>query len=152
MKMQPDKNLGINMITAYDHDSFSVNGLRFNQSLIIPVTGAPMVWQATDFDHLIAEDFAPLLTLDIELVILGTGSTHRFPPYALRAALMAKGVGIEFMATAAALRTYNILAGEGRLVAARQEGVEQPTVGKAHRLAEQGGAAHVVDKPVQPIH
>jgi uncharacterized protein len=53
-----------------------------------------------------------------EVVVLGTGAAQRFPPPELARALAATGVGVEVMDTRAACRTYNILASEGRKVAA----------------------------------
>lgn len=59
---------------------------------------------------------APLLDLQPELVVLGTGERQVFPPAAALAACLTRGVGIEAMDNAAAARTYNVLAGEGRRV------------------------------------
>ncbi|MBO9716051.1 MAG: Mth938-like domain-containing protein [Pseudoxanthomonas sp.] len=59
---------------------------------------------------------APLLALAPELVILGTGSRQVFPAAAVLAACLTRGIGIEVMDNAAAARTYNVLAGEGRRV------------------------------------
>ena len=59
-----------------------------------------------------------LEVLEPELVVLGTGSRLRFPPPALTAGLLAKGIGVEVMDTAAACRTYNVLMSEGRQVVA----------------------------------
>lgn len=58
----------------------------------------------------------PLLALQPELVVLGTGSRQVFPPAAVLAACLTRGIGIEVMDNAAAARTYNVLAGEGRRV------------------------------------
>ena len=62
--------------------------------------------------------FEPVLALVPELVLLGTGERQVFPPHAVQAALLARRVGLEAMANAAACRTYNLLAGEGRRVVA----------------------------------
>jgi uncharacterized protein len=59
-----------------------------------------------------------LLALQPELVILGTGERQIFPAAAFMAGFLRKGVGIEVMDNAAAARTYNLLAGEGRRVVA----------------------------------
>ena len=59
-----------------------------------------------------------LLSLSPELVILGTGHAQTFPAAAFMAGFLRKGVGIEVMDNAAAARTYNLLAGEGRRVVA----------------------------------
>ncbi|AKC87424.1 Mth938-like domain-containing protein [Pseudoxanthomonas suwonensis] len=58
----------------------------------------------------------PLLALAPELVVLGTGERQVFPPPAVLAACLTRGIGIEVMDNAAAARTYNVLAGEGRRV------------------------------------
>jgi uncharacterized protein len=51
-----------------------------------------------------------------ELIIFGSGQRLRFPQPGWLAPLMAMGIGLETMDTAAACRTYNILASEGRKV------------------------------------
>ena len=51
-------------------------------------------------------------------MILGTGERQVFPAAAFMAGLLRKGIGIEVMDNAAAARTYNLLAGEGRRVIA----------------------------------
>ena len=61
---------------------------------------------------------APLLALDPEVVVLGTGGTQAFPPPDTLAACLARGVGLEAMTNAAAARTFNVLASEGRRVVA----------------------------------
>ena len=61
-------------------------------------------------------DLAPLLALEPELLVLGTGARQAFPAPAVMAACLTRGVGIEVMDNAAAARTYNVLAGEGRRV------------------------------------
>ena len=58
----------------------------------------------------------PLLELQPELIVLGTGARQAFPPPAVMAACLTRGIGIEVMDNAAAARTYNVLAGEGRRV------------------------------------
>jgi len=59
-----------------------------------------------------------LLALRPEVVILGTGPQQVFPAAAFMAGFLRRGVGIEVMDNAAAARTYNLLAGEGRRVVA----------------------------------
>ena len=50
-------------------------------------------------------------------MVLGTGDRQRFPHPRLTQSLLARGVGVEVMDTAAACRTYNIIMLEGRRVA-----------------------------------
>ena len=64
---------------------------------------------------------APLLeetAAVVSLLVVGTGASFVLPPRALRELLKARGMGIDPMATAHALSTYNLLLGESRPVAA----------------------------------
>ena len=67
---------------------------------------------------LTADDLAPLLALQPEVILLGTGERQVFPPAAVMAACLRQGVGLEVMTNAAAARTFNVLAGESRRVVA----------------------------------
>lgn len=54
----------------------------------------------------------------IDVLLLGTGPEIAAVPRDFRQAIEAVGIGIEPMNSAAACRTYNVLLGEGRRVAA----------------------------------
>lgn len=69
-------------------------------------------------DPLVAADMDAVLALGPELVLLGTGERQRFPAPAVMAACLTRGIGIEVMDNAAAARTFNVLALEGRRVVA----------------------------------
>lgn len=75
-------------------------------------------WGAGSLDRLDAGDFAQLTTLDVQILLLGTGPTQQFPHPSLLRPLIEAGIGVEVMDTLAAARTYNILVAEGRAVAA----------------------------------
>jgi uncharacterized protein len=75
-------------------------------------------WSPHSFSELEARHFQPLLELEPEVVIVGTGECSRLPPPHLIELLLGQQIGVEFMGTPAACRTYNILIGEGRRVVA----------------------------------
>lgn len=75
-------------------------------------------WVAKPLADLEEDDFSALLEHSPELVLLGTGAVSELPPRDLMFAFARRGVGFEVMDTAAAARTFNVLAGEGRRVAA----------------------------------
>ncbi|MEW6644401.1 MAG: Mth938-like domain-containing protein [Pseudomonadota bacterium] len=54
----------------------------------------------------------------IDTLLIGTGTEVWLPPTALREALRAQHVGVDAMLTGPAIRTYNIMIGERRRVAA----------------------------------
>lgn len=63
-------------------------------------------------------DFDELLDANPEVIIVGTGATNIFPPRELVFAMARRGIGLEVMDTTAAARTFNVLVGEDRQVAA----------------------------------
>lgn len=117
MKLQPDRSLAPT-ITGHGPGWVAVNGERIDHSVVIASNGQRLVWTATSFETLTAEHFALLGDLDVEVVLFGSGARLQFPRPAWIAPLMARRTGVETMDTAAACRTYNILAQEGRTVAA----------------------------------
>ncbi|MFT4152045.1 MAG: Mth938-like domain-containing protein [Paracoccaceae bacterium] len=66
------------------------------------------------------EDMATPLALTgrIDVLLLGMGADVAHAPKPFREAMEAAGIGVEVMATPAACRTYNVLLGEGRRIAA----------------------------------
>ena len=117
MKLQPDQS-DVQSISGYGPGWIGVNGEKISSSVIIGSKGQRVDWPAARFEDLDARHFEQLAQLDCEIVIFGSGARIRFPQAAWLRPLMAKRVGIETMDTAAACRTYNILAQEGRSVAA----------------------------------
>ena len=118
MKLQADVPEGVNIINAYTRQSVSINGEVHTGSVLVPPSGDPVPWNASNVAELSESHFEQILAMDPELVVFGSGPTLRFAPPALMKALMQKRIGVETMDTAAACRTYNILVGEGRRVVA----------------------------------
>jgi uncharacterized protein len=116
MKLQPDKS-DVQSISGYGPGWVGVNGEKFTQSVILSSLGQRLPWSAETFEDLDAGHFAQLAQVDAEIVIFGSGSRIRFPKAAWLKPLIARRIGVETMDTAAACRTYNILAQEGRKVA-----------------------------------
>lgn len=101
-----------------DGGSALVNDRRLAASFIVAPDRLVEGWPVADAATLTPDDLAPLLALQPELILLGTGATQAFPPPEAQAACLSRGVGLEAMTNAAAARTYNVLAGEGRRVVA----------------------------------
>jgi uncharacterized protein len=106
-----------NRFTGYGPGYVIVNNVRHEKNLIV-LPERLMQWDVAAFEALSAEDFEFLANLAPEIVLLGTGSSLRFPHPALSQSLASARIGLEVMSTPAACRTYNILMAEGRKVAA----------------------------------
>lgn len=95
-----------------------VNDRRLERSFIVAPDALVEDWGVASVDALTVADLEPLLALDPEVVLLGSGDRQVFPPAQVLAACLARGVGMETMANDAVARTYQVLAGEGRRVVA----------------------------------
>ncbi len=105
-------------LRAADGRSAKVNDRVLAASFILAPNELIEDWQVGDSASLMPAAMDALLALNPELVLLGTGDRQAFPSAAVMAACLTKGIGIEVMTNAAAARTFNVLAGEGRRVVA----------------------------------
>jgi uncharacterized protein len=88
------------------------------ESLILTGRQVIIDWEPNQLAELTTSHLEEVLSLDPELVLLGTGSRQQFPAMETMLPLHRAQIGIEVMDTAAACRTFNILVAEGRHVAA----------------------------------
>lgn len=117
MKLEPDI-VSAPTISSYGAGWIGIGSERVSASVVIGSGGQRFAWNCDAFEQLGPEHFAQLANLGTELVIFGSGLRLRFPKAAWLQGLIERRIGIETMDTQAACRTYNILAGEGRNVAA----------------------------------
>lgn len=106
-------------INAFESGSFKVSGRTFNGPvLLLPDRIEPLA--PSSVGAITASDLQPVIDTDppVEVLLIGTGDRFATLPHALRATLKQKGVSVESMATRSACLTYNLIAGEGRRVAA----------------------------------
>ena len=95
-----------------------VNERRLTRSFIIAPDALVEDWAVADARAVTPAYLDALLALQPALVVLGIGARQQFPPAAVMAACLQRGIGLEAMTNAAAARTYSVLAGEGRRVVA----------------------------------
>ncbi|MEJ0098090.1 MAG: MTH938/NDUFAF3 family protein [Bauldia sp.] len=104
-------------IEAYGNGGFRFAGMSHRGSLLCLPSGiygweAPAVLDEASLEKVFAE------AGEIEILLAGTGADLRPLPPAVRARCRALGIVAEPMATGAAVRTFNVLLGEERAVAA----------------------------------
>ncbi len=99
-------------VDGYGPGFFRIAGQKYEGAMMLTPSEASG-WQGYD-------DLAALLARrgEFDVVLVGTGDTVAYPPQAFRDRLEQAGLGVEFMQTPAACRTYNLLLAEGRRVAA----------------------------------
>jgi uncharacterized protein len=117
MKLHLTAGEGRQLFSGYGSGYVAVNAVRYERNVLVSPE-AVVEWPVGDFETLTPADFQFIREAQPEILILGTGTTQRFPSPELARALAAGGAGVEIMDTKAACRTYNILVAEGRKVIA----------------------------------
>jgi len=106
------------MIRSVSGTAIHVNDVEYSTSIALTPEDLLGLWPDKGIGDLVDTDFEVVFGTVPEIVLLGTGATNIFPPRELTFAFARKGIGFEVMDTAAAARTFNVLANEGRKVAA----------------------------------
>jgi uncharacterized protein len=106
------------IIKGFAERGFVVDGGVYEALLLTPERADG--WNAPPLAELAVEHLEPLLSLQPspEFLIIGTGPSMGFPPRALVRALEERGIGVEAMDSRAAARTWGMLRGEERWIAA----------------------------------
>jgi uncharacterized protein len=121
MDLTPLVPQGRQIIESYGDGRFRVTG-ALHQGSVLVYPDRTVAWPVGDSAALTEESLAGIAAAGdagkIDLLLIGCGPRMTQISPKLRAALRAHGVVIEPMDTGAAARTYNVLAAEGRKVAA----------------------------------
>ena len=105
-------------------DAYGNGGFRFaemsHRGSILCLPSGIHGWDPTDAAALGEDDFRAVIdqAADIDILLVGTGTEMRLLPAPLRARLREAGIHADPMSTGSAVRTYNVLLAEDRLVAA----------------------------------
>jgi uncharacterized protein len=118
MKLHQARSEGRNLVTGYGAGHVVVNGTRFERSMIVLPDRVIEEWGPQANGSLDSDAVSRLTALGVDIVLIGTGERLDFPQPSVLRPLIEAGIGFEVMDTPAACRTYNILMGEERKVAA----------------------------------
>ena len=117
-RWQQDNGASGPIVQGFTARGFSISGQSYDSALLTPERVDE--WAPPPIAELTIGHLEPILQADQlpEFLILGTGRTMAFPPRSLVDALEARGIGLEAMDSRAAARTWGMLRGEGRWIAA----------------------------------
>lgn len=105
------------VIQSYSNGKFKINGAVFEQPIL--VWGSQLQeWEQNDAGQLAPLDLLQDIKGELDILLIGTGSTHKILPPSQRAQWKSMGFTVEIMDTPSACRTFNVLTAEGRRVAA----------------------------------
>jgi len=118
MKLSEDYSAGSHIIQSYENNSIVVNNQCFTRSFLISNTSLNENWGVDDIEQMTHEHWHDIIKLKPEVILMGTGEKIIFPHPSSYAPAIEQGIGVEFMDTRAACRTYNILLAEDRFIIA----------------------------------
>ncbi len=117
MSLTLDNSSAKFQIRSYTAGTIMINDQTLHASVIVtPQQILP--WPPQKFDDLTSEHFLSIIKLEPAILLIGTGERLQFPSTEIYGELMNHGIGVEFMDTSAACRTFNALAAEDRNVIA----------------------------------
>jgi uncharacterized protein len=106
------------MIRRVSEGLIVVGDQSFGETIALTPDGLVDNFSPPPVSELAESHFDAVLEAEAELLVLGTGKSIIFPPRELTFAFARRRIGLEVMDTAAAARTFNVLAGDGRRGAA----------------------------------
>jgi len=115
LDITPDVPKGRQIVKAYGDGGFDISGVAHDGSVLV-FLDQTMMWSG----DLSLEALRPVIDhpTKVEILVIGCGPKFVLPDEDLRKGLRERGIVLEWMDTAAACRTYNVLAIEDRVVAA----------------------------------
>ena len=114
MDITPKLSADANLIRNYGPVGFTIAETLYPSAILLRAEGVEVIESEIDFSKMLKI----LREERQELLLYGTGKEMQIFPEAWKASLRAAGISSEAMDTGAACRTYNVLLGEGRRVAA----------------------------------
>lgn len=118
MQFTQDLPEGYLFFRACAADSVTIVDRVLTRSFLLAPDRLVENWPVASADQFDLAAVEAVAALAPEVVLLGTGERQVFPSREAQVALLRQRIGIEVMDNAAACRTYNLLAGEGRRVIA----------------------------------
>ena len=105
-------------VRSVDTAGICIGPAVYTSSIILTPEQIMENWAPAEMESIKLVHLESLFALEPEVALLGTGSVQQFLPRELMIEVIRRGIGLEVMTTDAACRTFNILASDGRRVAA----------------------------------
>ena len=118
MELSLDRPEDFLFVRRADAHAVIVVDREFTASFILARDRAIENWGVADIAAVAPAQVEPILALEPDVVLLGSGARQQFPSQAVLAEFLKRGIGVEVMDNAACARTWNVLVGEHRNVVA----------------------------------
>ena len=116
--MKITRELSATTIRQVSSAGIEIAGTLYTETIAVTGEGVQDGFADKRVDLLTPDDFGAIVAGKPDLILLGTGKRLEFAPRELVFSFARSGIGFEVMDTKAAARTFNVLTGDGRQVAA----------------------------------
>tara|TARA_B100001778_G_C18400870_1_gene544161 strand:+ start:40 stop:405 length:366 start_codon:yes stop_codon:yes gene_type:complete len=103
-------------IKNYEDSCFYIGDEKYKHNIII-LGNEVLKWDISDSSNLKIDDFENILKKNPEILIVGTGTESILPDIEVIRVIQSLNIGVEFMKTDSACKTFNLLISEERNVA-----------------------------------
>jgi len=117
MELTLQANKSSIFIKNYENKCFYIGDRRYEHNIII-ANNKISKWNISNIHKLKIDDFHNILESGPEIIIIGTGVEPILPKTEISRIVQDRNIGIEFMKTESACKTFNLLISEERNVAA----------------------------------
>lgn len=117
MDLTPLIPKGRQIITGYGNGGFKI-GQEWVEGSILMFADHHAAWDVSAATQMSLALLEPFLSLELDILLIGTGKNTVITDTAIRQAFKGRGISLDTMDTGAACRTFNVLTGEERRVAA----------------------------------
>lgn len=116
MKFTEHRDSNVFAVKKYQPGLVKINDRSLSKSCFLTQHQLIEDWPCPTLDDLTEAHLSKIVELQPEVILLGTGETHRFPNRSLFTFCARHGIGLETMSSIAACRTFNVLSTEDRNV------------------------------------
>jgi len=109
---------GQNHIQSVSNQEIRIADQAHTCALVVTAESLIADWPVSKPEEIALEHLKPILELQPEIVLIGTGRRQVFLEPRLLMTFYERGIGVEMMTTQAACRTFNVLISDNRKVAA----------------------------------
>ncbi len=117
MELTQDPKDSKNFIRNYENGIIYIGESSYKYNIILSSESLNK-WEVNQIKNLSLKDFSKILELGPEIIVIGTGTNMFLPRKEIIHGIHEKGIGLEYMKTDSACKTFNILLSEGRKVVA----------------------------------
>ena len=117
MDLTLQKNSSDKIIKNYENHTIYIDKDQYDFNIFVSKDFVTK-WLISDINKIVINDLDNIIRFKPEIIIIGTGLDPILPKIEIITKLHDKNIGIEFMSTEAACKTFNVLLQEDRNVIA----------------------------------